>query len=197
MAGGLREQKKARARAAMAAVASQLFGEYGYDAVSMAQIARAAAVSEQTLYNYFPTKESLVFDRADEFETTLVTAVADRTPGTDPVEAFRRWLETFLLRSGAAGAAGAPGGMVRQAAASQAVHRALLASADRAAFRLASNLTDRSPAEATVLAHALLGVYVRTVERLGRQPEASGAAVAATARDELEALRPLTRSRPT
>jgi len=198
MAGGLREQKKARARAAMAAVASDLFGEHGYDTVSMAQIARVAAVSEQTLYNYFPTKESLVFDLADEFEATLVSAVAGRAPDVDPLDAFGRWLEGFLLGPAAERATSTPGGMVRQAAASDVVHRALLAGAHRAASHLAAELTDRSPAEAIILAHALVGVYVRTVERLGRQPGATGPAAAASAHAELEALRPLTvrRRRP-
>jgi AcrR family transcriptional regulator len=88
--GGLREQKKAQARAAMADAAADLFGRHGYADVAMAQIARAAGVSEQTLYNYFPTKESLVFDRADRFETALLQVVAGRPEATSPVEAFRQ-----------------------------------------------------------------------------------------------------------
>jgi AcrR family transcriptional regulator len=65
----------------MADAAADLFARYGYDAVAMTQVAKAAGVSEQTLYNYFPTKESLVFDRSEAFAETLMHALAEREPG--------------------------------------------------------------------------------------------------------------------
>ena len=40
-----------------------LFLERGFDAVTVAEVARAADVAEKTVYNYFPTKEDLVYDR--------------------------------------------------------------------------------------------------------------------------------------
>jgi Bacterial regulatory proteins, tetR family len=96
--GGLREQKKAQARAAMALAAADLFGQHGYADVAMAQIARAAGVSEQTFYNYFPTKESLVFDRADRFETRCCRswpAGSDESGrGVPPVGWPRSWWTT-------------------------------------------------------------------------------------------------------
>lgn len=53
---GLRELKKARTRQLIADVAARLFAERGYEHVLVSDIAREAEVSEQTTYNYFPSK---------------------------------------------------------------------------------------------------------------------------------------------
>ena len=45
--------------------ATALFLAHGFDNVTVAQIAAASEVSEQTVFNYFPTKESMFFDRAE------------------------------------------------------------------------------------------------------------------------------------
>ena len=60
---GLRERKKRETREAIAAAAMALFLEHGFDAVTVADVARAADVSEKTVFNYFATKEDLVFFR--------------------------------------------------------------------------------------------------------------------------------------
>ena len=46
--------------------------ERGFEQVTVAQIARAADVAEQTVYNYFPTKEDLVYWRLESFEQELL-----------------------------------------------------------------------------------------------------------------------------
>src|SRR5262249_615740 len=76
----LRERKKAATRVAIADAAAQLFAEFGYDNVSVERVAREAGVSKQTVFNYFPSKELLVFDRADEVRTIMVAALRDRGP---------------------------------------------------------------------------------------------------------------------
>ena len=60
----------------------------GFEAVTIAEIAATADVSEKTVYNYFPTKESLVYDQADEQLERLLTAVQGRARGTTPTSAF-------------------------------------------------------------------------------------------------------------
>jgi AcrR family transcriptional regulator len=40
------------------ATAATLFAERGYEHVAVIDIARAAEVSEQTIFNYFPTKRT-------------------------------------------------------------------------------------------------------------------------------------------
>ncbi len=95
---GLRERKKRERRKAISDVAMQLFEQRGYDAVTVAEIARAADVSEQTVFNYFPAKEDLVFDEADEVRAGLVAAVRDRPDGATLVDGFRRIPESMLTR---------------------------------------------------------------------------------------------------
>jgi len=91
---GLRERKKLRTRQQIADTAWRLFAERGFDEVPVAEIARAAEVSEATVFNYFPTKEDLVFHRMEAFEDELLTAIRDRGEGESIVEAFGR----FVLR---------------------------------------------------------------------------------------------------
>ncbi|MEM5369054.1 TetR/AcrR family transcriptional regulator [Paraburkholderia azotifigens] len=55
-----RARKRARVLDLLAETAVQLFESHGYDAVTMEQIAAEADVSKGTLYNHFPTKESVL-----------------------------------------------------------------------------------------------------------------------------------------
>src|SRR5919197_3294063 len=87
---GLRERKKERTRAAIADAALELFRERGFDAVTVAEVARAADVSEGTVFNYFPTKEDLFYGRMESFETALLDAVRDRASGRSVLAAFHR-----------------------------------------------------------------------------------------------------------
>jgi AcrR family transcriptional regulator len=98
---GLRERKKQQTRQHIAETARALFVERGFEAVTVAEIARAADVSQQTVFNYFPTKEDLVFWRLGAFEDDLLATVRDRPPGESALTAFRRYLLGVrgLLRS--------------------------------------------------------------------------------------------------
>jgi AcrR family transcriptional regulator len=87
---GLRERKKQQTRELIADTAHRLFADRGFDAVTVAQIARAANVSEVTVFNYFPTKEDLFFGGMQFFEEKLLDAVSARAPGESVLEAFRR-----------------------------------------------------------------------------------------------------------
>lgn len=64
--------------------------ERGFDGVTVSEIARAAELSEMTVFNYFPTKEDLVFGRMEFFEEQLVAAVQQRAPEESAVAAFGR-----------------------------------------------------------------------------------------------------------
>ena len=81
---GLRERKKARTRQAIADAAARLFAQRGYEQVAVSDVAREAEVSEQTVYNYFQTKEQLVIDRDQLVQDELSRLIRTRAPGTTP-----------------------------------------------------------------------------------------------------------------
>jgi AcrR family transcriptional regulator len=91
---GLRERKKQRTRQLIADTARRLFAERGFEAVPVAEIAREAEVSEATVFNYFPTKEDLFYDRLEAFEQELLSSIRERAPGESILDAFGRFVTT-------------------------------------------------------------------------------------------------------
>src|SRR5436190_4359828 len=87
---GLRESKKLQTRQQIADQAMRLFAERGFDAVTVAEVAAAAGVSEKTVYNYFPTKEDLFFDEVPARKAALVAAITGRREGVSILGALRR-----------------------------------------------------------------------------------------------------------
>jgi AcrR family transcriptional regulator len=85
---GLRERKKQQTRRLLADTARQLFAERGFDAVTVAEIAYAADVSEPTIFNYFPRKEDLVFSGLEGFGDEVLTAIRERPAGQSIFDAF-------------------------------------------------------------------------------------------------------------
>lgn len=92
----LRERKKAKTRLAISHIATKLFNERGFDAVTVAEIAAAAEVSVATLFNYFETKEDLFFDREGEIIEAHRRFVRERKRGESIVEALHRGFLTAL-----------------------------------------------------------------------------------------------------
>jgi AcrR family transcriptional regulator len=100
---GLRERKKQRTRQLIADTARALFAERGFEAVPVAEIARAAEVSEATVFNYFPTKEDLFYSGLEAFEEDLLSEIRGRAPGESVLDAFTRFVQRprGLLAAGA------------------------------------------------------------------------------------------------
>ncbi|MEV8637740.1 TetR/AcrR family transcriptional regulator [Streptosporangium sp. NPDC051023] len=90
MTEGLRERKKRETRARISDTATGLFLMRGFDSVTVAEIARAADVSVNTVFNYFPAKEDLLFDRQDEVVGMLGRIVRERRRGESAVRAVHR-----------------------------------------------------------------------------------------------------------
>ena len=95
---GLRERKKLQTRQLIFDAARRLFEQSGFDRVSVAEIARAADVSEVTVFNYFPTKEDLFYGGMQFFEEELIESVRNRPKGESAIKAFRRRLLTGTER---------------------------------------------------------------------------------------------------
>ncbi|MFJ3087148.1 TetR/AcrR family transcriptional regulator [Streptomyces sp. NPDC086838] len=92
MAEGLRERKKRQTRQHLSDVATGLFLERGFDAVTIAEIAHAADVSVNTVYNYFPAKEDLFLDRGQGIVERLSRYVRGRDTGESAADAVLREL---------------------------------------------------------------------------------------------------------
>jgi AcrR family transcriptional regulator len=93
-AEGLRARKKRLMRQQLSDTATEMFMERGFDAVRVAEVAAACGVSEKTVFNYFPTKESLLLDRWEATMAALRTGLAQS--GVSPVEAAVRILADEL-----------------------------------------------------------------------------------------------------
>lgn len=87
---GLRERKKRETRRRLLETATKLFSERGFDQVSVAEIADAADVSKMTVFNYFDSKEDLVFAPLEEHVGDAARIVRERAPGESAVAALRR-----------------------------------------------------------------------------------------------------------
>jgi AcrR family transcriptional regulator len=90
----LRERKKRLMRQQLSDTATEMFMKSGFAAVRVIEVAEACGVSEKTVYNYFPTKESLVLDRWETTMTSLQSSLANFT--LSPVQSALRILTDEL-----------------------------------------------------------------------------------------------------
>jgi AcrR family transcriptional regulator len=196
---GLRERKKRLMRQQLSDTATEMFVERGFDAVRVAEIAEACGVSEKTVFNYFPTKESLVLDLPMATEASLRAVLAD--PGLTAVEATLRVLAAelgnivaWLADQDDPARAGADfrrfGALIYSTPALRAHRRDML---DRLTAVAAELLAQRAGTgadapEPQIAATALLGLWPVQFRSLGRHldgtstPEQVGAAVTADVR---------------
>jgi AcrR family transcriptional regulator len=167
---GLRERKKQRTREQISAAALQLFAERGFEDVTIAEIADAADVSQKTVFNYFSTKEDLVYSREEEVEQQLRDAIAGRRKGQSIVDAMRRFLFDVFSRLSDKDAPETMGVRARIIGASpalQARERALFEALTRL---LAELITERKDdPRVYVAANALVGVNRALLESARRK----------------------------
>ncbi len=90
---GLRERKRRLTRQLISDVAAAMFATRGFDDVKVSEVADRVGVSEKTIYNYFPSKEALVLDNADESLERLTRTLRERRAGESLTEAVLRALE--------------------------------------------------------------------------------------------------------
>ena len=168
---GLRERKKRQTRRAIAEAARRLFREHGFDGITVADVAKAADVSEQTVFNYFPTKEDLFFSGMEAFEAQLVAGVRQRAPGESAVRAFRRSLferSAGLADPRAAEAIASAARLIAGTRALQNREREVVAEHTRALAEVLAEeaVTDENTVERLVAANALMGVHAALIEHV-------------------------------
>jgi AcrR family transcriptional regulator len=163
---GLRERKKEQTRRLIAETARRLFSERGFEHVTIAEIAEAADVAVQTVFNYFPTKEDLVYWRLSSFEGELLAAVREREPGQAAIAAF----QTFLLSQSGLLGSHEPDAqaellsftrMITESPALRAREGQILAGYTDALAALLAEETGARPGDIRprVAAHAMIGVH--------------------------------------
>jgi AcrR family transcriptional regulator len=79
-------------RELIAEAARRLFMEHGFDAVTVAEVAREAGVSQKTVFNHFPTKEDLFYSRMETFADDMLEAIRNRGPEETILDAFARYM---------------------------------------------------------------------------------------------------------
>jgi AcrR family transcriptional regulator len=84
---GLRERKKRLMRQLISDTATSMFLERGFEEVRVAEVAAACDVSEKTVYNYFPTKESLLLDREEPLAADIRRVLGPGGAQMSPIQA--------------------------------------------------------------------------------------------------------------
>jgi AcrR family transcriptional regulator len=159
----LRERQKQQTRKLLSDTATELFLAKGFDAVRVIEIAQACGVSEKTVYNYFPTKESLLLDHSQALPDALRHALATNPPVTAVLSVLAEDLGALITRM-----ADAPdfdtareqtrrfGELLRSTPSLRAYQHEETA---RLTTMTAELLTGLDPSEALAAAHALLGLW--------------------------------------
>jgi AcrR family transcriptional regulator len=160
----LRVRKKIQTRQRIADAAAASFAARGYDAVTVAEIARLAEVSEQTVYNFFPSKELLILDEDAAFEALLVGMIRERPARTKIADAVRARAHAFLkqLQAKPKGPK-SRGGLPCLMNSSPQVRRVWLAAVDRYASSIARVVVEESGGKVSPLASRLLGFSIVTI----------------------------------
>ena len=87
MTPGLRERKKLRTRTSIQKEAMRLFLEKGYEETTIEDIAEAVEISPSTFFNYFPSKEAVVFQ--DELDPLILEAFDAQPSTVNPIRRLR------------------------------------------------------------------------------------------------------------
>lgn len=100
---GLRERKKLRTRKLIFRTAVRLFDEQGYEETTVAEIAEASDVATKTFFNYFRSKEDLLFSDQQLRVSVMLETVESRRPEDTLVRQLERLRDELieLMMSGA------------------------------------------------------------------------------------------------
>ena len=162
----LRERKKLQTRQRIADVAAALIAERGYDAVSVVDVALAAEVSDQTVYNYFSAKQELVLDMAEQIRGWYDQAIRSRSEGVTPAEALTPLLLVDIDRYRQADVTQARGEFMAQSVTSATLRRFTLEERERQTLTIAAAVRDTAPGLPAVVAHTHAAALVAAIQHV-------------------------------
>ncbi|MFI6658871.1 TetR family transcriptional regulator [Streptomyces sp. NPDC050523] len=178
-AAGLREQKKRLLRQRLTDTATEMFLERGFDAVRVSEIAQACGVSEKTVFNYFPTKESLILDQGESTMAALRAGLGDTDHSpveaalrilSDELRAMTSWISAQDDPIQAAAVIRRFGALTRSSPSLRAYHRDMTDRLVTVAAEVLAQRTHSSPndPEPQIAATALLGLWSIQFQSLGK-----------------------------
>src|ERR1700712_3796161 len=91
-----RTRKRLVTRQAISDAATRLFIARGFDDVTVDEIADAADVGRMTVFNHFPRKEDMLFDRDQEAREILRDVLRRRDPRVAPIEALHLFIHRLV-----------------------------------------------------------------------------------------------------
>lgn len=94
-----RSRKRLATRQTISDAATRLFIARGFDQVTVDEIAAAADVGRMTVFNHFPRKEDMFFDRDEEARAMLRAALRERDPHVAPVETLRLLVHRLIAQN--------------------------------------------------------------------------------------------------
>ena len=80
-------------RERLVVAAADLFTEQGYDATTVAQIAKRAGTTKSTFFRYFPDKREVLVAGQETLSRLLTEGIAEAPQGASPLEAVAAGLE--------------------------------------------------------------------------------------------------------
>ena len=90
-----RERKKRETRGRIVLAALRLFVDRGYEQTTVVQIATAADIDPKTFFNYFATKDEVLFADLERNFDVLLDAISRREPHESPGEVLARMVEQY------------------------------------------------------------------------------------------------------
>ncbi|WP_046730739.1 TetR/AcrR family transcriptional regulator [Streptomyces humi] len=178
-AEGLREQKKRLLRQRLSDAATEMFLERGFDAVRVSEIAQVCGVSEKTVFNYFPTKESLILDQGETTMAALSAGLADTNHSaveavlrilSDELRAMTSWIAAQDDSKQAAAMIRRFGALIRSTPSLRSYHRDMTDGLVTAAAEALAQRAHSSPddPESQIAATALVGLWSIQFQSLGK-----------------------------
>ena len=166
--GSLRQRKRQQTRQELIGAAMRLFEKRGYEQTTVAEIAAAAGVSTKTFFNYFASKDEVLFPHLSRRIEAAVALIEQRSPGDQMadvlVSAMQHMLADALTEEVDGGLAAVRLPMIMSVPAVQAatLHRYFLAEAQlaQALHRAYQDTLDAAAAAAVI--GSVMGAAVAT-----------------------------------